>query len=150
MCPATEKELQQTMDRFWESVPPVWNAVRAQVRATAQQEFDISVEQFHILRHIRRGAHSVSALAEVGRISRPAISQAVDALVHKGMIHRAPNTHDRRFVHLALTPEGERLLTAIHNQTRGWMKARLTGLEPDKLEMVNAGLGFLKEALGAE
>jgi DNA-binding MarR family transcriptional regulator len=146
MSPSSDKTLQQTIDRFWETVPPVWNTVRSRVRSAATQEFEITVEQFHILRHIRKGAHSGSKLADVGRISRPAISQAVDALVNKGLVSRIQSMDDRRYVQLELTPDGAALLDAIFGQARQWMKTKLASLEADDLQAIMSGLALLKEA----
>jgi DNA-binding MarR family transcriptional regulator len=137
---------QQTIDRFWESFPPVWNAVRSNVRSIASQQFDITVEQFHILRHIRKGACSISDLANVGRISRPAISQAVDALVKKALVNRQRSTGDRRYVRLELTGEGSALLDAIFAQSRKWMKVQLTSLNVEDLRSVMCGMIILKGA----
>jgi len=80
--------LEQTLDSFWEIVPPLWGYIRAHIRAIATENFDISVEQFHILRFIRRGYGSVSSLASARNISRPAVSQGVDTLVRKGLVTR--------------------------------------------------------------
>jgi DNA-binding MarR family transcriptional regulator len=146
MSPTSDENLQQTIDRFWETVPPIWNTVRSRVRSAATQEFEITVEQFHILRHIRKGAHSGSKLADVGRISRPAISQAVDALVNKGLVSRIQSMDDRRYVQLELTPDGAALLDAIFGQARQWMKTKLASLEADDLQAIMSGLALLKEA----
>jgi DNA-binding MarR family transcriptional regulator len=146
MSPTSDETLQQTIDRFWETVPPIWNTVRSRVRSAATQEFEITVEQFHILRHIRKGAHSGSKLADVGRISRPAISQAVDALVNKGLVSRIQSMDDRRYVQLELTPDGAALLDAIFGQARQWMKTKLASLEADDLQAIMSGLALLKEA----
>ena len=78
---------EQAIDRFWETVPPVWNFVRSHIRATAIGNFDITVEQFHILRYVRRGTGSMSELAAAKNISRPAMSQAVDVLVKKKLLN---------------------------------------------------------------
>jgi DNA-binding MarR family transcriptional regulator len=138
--------LQQAIDRFWETVPPVWNTVRSRVRSAATQQFDITVEQFHILRYLRKGPHSVSKLADIGRISRPAISQAMDALVNKGLVSRRQSTGDRRYVQLELTKEGTALLDKAFGQARQWMKTKFSTLKPDDLQVVMSGLEILKEA----
>jgi DNA-binding MarR family transcriptional regulator len=146
--PAPSSELVlRAMDGFWESVPPVWNTVRARVRALAAERFQISVEQFHLLRHIHRGAHSVSELAAVGRISRPAISQALESLVRRGLVRRQPNRTDRRGVELQLTSSGTELLEAIFRQTRRWMRARLAASSDQDLRTMIAALSLLREAL---
>jgi DNA-binding MarR family transcriptional regulator len=149
-APKTEELSQAAIDRFWEVIPPLWNLVRENVRSIASEQFDISVEQFHILRHIRRGVTSVSDLAEAKGISRPAISQAVDLLVEKGLISRQQEKGDRRFVKLALTPAGDDLMAQIFKENRAWMASRLESLSPGDLECLVQGLQTLKIMLRDE
>ncbi len=140
----TEEARQQAIDRFWETVPFVWNQVKANLRSLASENFDISVEQFHILRHIRRGIDSVSELAEVKQISRPAISQAVDVLVDKGLISRQQDPDDRRHVNLHLTPSGDDLLNRIFIANRAWMNGKMDALSAEDLAQIARGLELLK------
>lgn len=137
----------QAIDRFWETVPPLWNFVRSHIRATATGAFDITVEQFHVLRHVRRGISSVSDLAVAKDISRPAVSQAVDVLVHKGLLTRVQSVQDRRFVQLALTDAGSALLDTVFKETRAWMKERLSGLSAEELETIARALEMMKKMM---
>lgn len=141
-----EKLREQVIDRFWETVPPVWNFVRSHIRATATGNFDITVEQFHVLRFVRRGM-SISELATAKNISRPAISQAVDVLVNKGLVTRAQSTQDRRYVELTLTSEGDALLDAVFKETRGWMKERMSKLSAEELGIISKAMEALKKIL---
>lgn len=142
----TKEELgQQAIDRFWETIPPVWNLVRTNLRCTASEKFEISVEQFHILRHIRKGIITVSDLADVRQISRSAISQGVDALVEKGLISRRQDKGDRRFIYLQLTPQGDDLLNQIFQANRVWMLSKMAGMEPDQLARLVDALETVKE-----
>lgn len=141
-----DKLLGQTIDRFWESVPPVWNRIRTNVRGIAAEKFGITVEQFHILRHIHKGYGSVSELAEAKGISRPAISQAVDLLVSKGLVARRENMDDRRYVQLELTEGGEKLLLAIFRENRAWMAGKLSVLTPEQMSLISNALDVLKSA----
>jgi len=143
MNPMTEPSLTQTIDQFWDSVPRVWHIIRGNVRTIAAEQFGISVEQFHVLRHIRKGLTSVRDIAEARQISRPAISQAAELLVAKGLITRREEAGDRRFVHLALTPAGEALLEGIFAQNRTWMQAKMASLSAAELESITAGLALL-------
>ena len=99
---------QQAVDMFWETVPPVWHLVHSQVHLGAAEIHNLTVEQFHVLRRIRRGRRSVSELAQARKISRPAVSRSVDVLVNKKYIVRTQDAEDRRRVILTLTPEGKR------------------------------------------
>ncbi len=139
-----ETSLDEAIDQYWESFLPVWNEIRCHLRALATDNFGISVEQFHILRHIRRGYTSVSELAEARQISRPAISQAVEALVEKDLISRRQDSADRRFVHLALTPTGENLLNGIFQQNRAWMKDKMAALDAEELIKITQAMELLK------
>ena len=144
---SSERMRNQAIDRFWETVPPLWNFVRSHIRASATTQFDITVEQFHVLRHVRRGIGSMSELATAKNISRPAISQAVDVLVNKGLLTRVQSTQDRRYVELALTDEGNHLLDTVFRETREWMKERMRSLTPQELETIAAAMEIMKKII---
>jgi len=139
--------LEQALDNFWEIVPPLWGYIRAHIRAVATENFDISVEQFHILRFIRRGYDSVSGLANARNISRPAVSQGVDTLVRKGLVTRKQSKEDRRYVELGLTPEGNALLDSVFKDTREWMKESLESFSQEELELAIRGMEILKKMI---
>ena len=148
--PAPNDLLQSTIDRFWETIPPTWNRIRTQIRTIAIENFDITIEQFHILRHIRKGFTSISELAEARGISRSAASQTVDLLVEKGLVFRRENPEDRRFVQLELTPAGVDLLEGIFKKNRLWMQVKLSRLNPQELESAIRAMQTLKEAFADE
>ena len=143
---ATDQEiLQQTIDHFWETIPPVWNNVKSHVRLIATEKFDISVEQFQILRHILRGMNSVSELANIRHISRPAVSQAINVLVDKGLLTRHHSADDRRFVELKLTQSGDELLNAIFENNNIWMKEKLSELCQNEINCLINAMEVLKK-----
>lgn len=135
---------QSTIDHFWETIPPLWNEVRSHLRTIAAEEFGISVEQFHILRHIRKGITSVSELAEFRQISRPAASQAIDVLFEKGLLTRRQSSQDRRYVELGLTEEGSALLNAIFTNNRAWMMEKLADLPDAEISGLIHAMQLLK------
>lgn len=137
----------QAVDRFWETIPPLWTMVRSYIRAKATASCDITVEQFHVLRYVRKGPGSMSELATAKNISRPAISQAVEILVKKGLLTRVQSTHDRRYVELALTEAGNNLLDTVFTETRKWMKERMHGLTADELETITNAMEIMKKIL---
>ena len=141
-----EADPNPAIDQFWDSVPRVWRLIRNHVRTIAAEQFGISVEQFHVLRHIRRGLTSVKDIADALQISRPAISQAAETLVEKGLITRQEAAGDRRYVYLALTPSGETLLNGIFQQNRAWMGEKMAMLSATELETITEGLRLMKTA----
>ena len=138
--------LQQSIDQFWDTFPTVWSGIRGHIRAFAAEHFDITFEQFQILRHVHKGIQSVSELAEVKGISRPAISQAVDLLVERGLLTRRQSPDDRRYVQLELTTAGQELMDAIFRENREWMQARLSTLNEEEIRAVLAAFAALKKA----
>ena len=143
--PSSEETLRQAVDNFWETFPPFWHRIRAHIRQAASEQFDISVEQFHILRHIRRGKESVSQLAEAKNISRAAISQGVNVLVNKGLITRTTDSQDRRHVRLSLTQYGNALLDDVFDNTRQWMEEILSQLSQEELNLLMKAMDALKK-----
>jgi hypothetical protein len=73
--PAKERMV-QAVDAFRENIQPFWQRIRAHIRQAAAEQFDLSVEQFHILRHIRRGQDMVSELVEATRLISKARSSS--------------------------------------------------------------------------
>jgi DNA-binding MarR family transcriptional regulator len=145
---ASSKQLRdRAVDRFWETVPPLWNTVRSHIRGAATAKFDITVEQFHILRFVRKGSESLSELARAKNISRPAMSQAVEVLVRKGLLTRIQSTRDRRYVELALTEASNHLLDTVFQDTREWMKERMQGLTSAEVEIIAKAMDAMKKML---
>ena len=141
----SEQSLQLTIDRFWETFPPVWDRIRGNIHLIVANHFDISVEQFQILRLIRKGAGSVSELATARQISRSGMSQAIDILVDKGLITRTESAEDRRYTRLELTSQGDDLLDAIFKKNRSWMMEKLAQLGPEEISGILCGMEALKK-----
>ena len=144
---ATDRIRTDAIDRFWETVPPLWGMIHSRIRASATADFGITVEQFHVLRYVRRGMESMSELASAKNISRPAISQAVEVLVQKRLLRRTHNSADRRYIGLALTKEGNALLDALFGRTRAWMAKRMRSLTVDELQTIAGAMDALKKML---
>ena len=115
----TEQLIPAAIEAFWSTIPPVWNRVKGNVRTIALENFDISVEQFHILRHIRRG------------------------LVERGLICRRQNVIDRRNIPLELTESGNALLDTISEKNRAWMKSRMRALTAQDLQTLTSAMEIL-------
>lgn len=135
------------LDKFWEVVPPAWFQARAQIRGAAAEQFNLTVEQFQVLRRIRRGFASVSAIAEDARTSRPAVSKAVDGLVNRGLVSRLTDPNDRRHIQLSLTEEGARVMNGIYSQTNDWLAGKFARLSPAEIEQLVDALDLLQKTL---
>ena len=133
---ASEEMVELVIDKFWETVPPIWHITRAFHHTQAMQHFDVTVEQFHILRRILKGRASVSELADDKHISRAAASRAVDALVNRGLIERIPDAEDRRRVHLALSESGQELIDSMFQSSHSWMAEKFGQQKDDDLALI--------------
>lgn len=134
------------IDKFWESVPPAWRQTRTQIHKIALEKFQMTEKQFQVLRRIRRGCTSVSALADASQTSRGAVSKAVDALVRRGLVRRNHDPLDRRNVPLALTDKGQHVMESIFNETEVWLSERFSGLTAIEIEDMLEGLTALSKA----
>jgi DNA-binding MarR family transcriptional regulator len=138
-----QETLRAVIDKFWETVPPAWHDTRATIRGVAAERFNLTVEQFQVLRRIRRGMASVSALAESSGTSRSAVSKAVDSLVNKGLVSRSQDPNDRRNIPLGLTDEGLRVMDAIYQETEQWLAGKFSGLSAQELSGLQEALDIL-------
>lgn len=138
--------VQQTIDIFWAAFPPLWHRIRARIGQQAREEFNLTNDQFHVLRRINLGRTNISELAEAKYISRPAASRAVDALVEKGLVTRIQDPQDRRHVILGLTTRGESVLETVYSRISIWMAAQLSTLEEEELQRIIAGMRALERA----
>jgi len=136
----------QTLEIFWESVPPAWRQTRNQIRRIAVGKFHMTEKQFQILRRIRKGSASVSALAEASQTSRSAVSKAVDALVRRGLVTRSQDPSDRRNFPLALTYEGQSVMDDIFTEAETWLITQFERLNPEELETLLQGMETLRKA----
>jgi DNA-binding MarR family transcriptional regulator len=134
------------IDKFWESVPPAWRQTRSQIRRNAVEKFQMTEEQFQVLRRIRNGSASVSALAEASQTSRSAVSKAVDSLVRRGLVTRSQNQQDRRNLPLALTGEGQRVMDLIYGEAEAWLSTRFAQLTAEETGLLLQGLEIMRIA----
>ena len=142
--------LQEVVDQVINTLPGVWDRIRSKLRASAISNFDITLDQFHVLRHIRRGYTSVAELAEKKQISRPAVSQAVQILVKKGLVTRQTDASDRRSIHLELTPYAQKVMDANFDNMRVWVNEQMQSLTPAELDQVMQAMEILKRTFNPE
>jgi len=94
------------------------NAVRSIVRAlrintrAIELKMGISLAQLFVLQQLEvKPAESLNELAERTATHQSSVSVVVRRLVQAGFVSRTAAPHDRRRVHIALTPEGRARLT---------------------------------------
>ena len=93
---------------------------------------------------------TVSELAELARVRKQTMAQAVDELERMGYVERRPNPRDRRSRLVLLTERGESVKPVTH-ATAAQVEARWAELtSPEELEALRASLLHLLTELRAE
>ena len=141
---------EECIQEFWGAVPFAWHNMKAHVHKQAAEKHDITGGQFHILRMIKHGMHHPSELAERSKISRPAVTRLVDALVNNELVTRSADENDRRIIRLELTGRGEIMLDELFQSTYTWLNEKLQALTDDELQAMIRGLGLLRSVFEKE
>ncbi len=81
------------------------------------RELQLSMPQMGTLHFLAaEGGQSVSAIAEHLDLSLGATSHLVDRLVHRDLLTRTEDVHDRRLKHVELAPDGVALVQGINRK----------------------------------
>ena len=75
----------------------------------------------------QRGSQTSTQIARYLGVTKPAVSQIVDAMVNRKLIARKPAKHDRREIGLVLTESGKRMMTAVRKHQRQTVRVALRG-----------------------
>lgn len=93
----------------------------------------LSASKVQVLRLIgQRGSQTSSQVARFLGVTKPAVSQIVDALVRSKLVVRRPAKHDRREVGLELTKQGRTQFQAIRTEQRHMARAAVKLAEGSK------------------
>lgn len=121
-------------------------ALRSQARASATER-GLSTTQGEILTMLlRKSGMNLSEVAHALAVTRPTASDAVDALVRKGLVDKNRSPRDPRALSLVLTPKGQREA----RRATSWPDALLHAVEalsPDEQRVWLRGLLKMLAAL---
>ena len=127
---------------------PVLLRLARELRKETEQ-FGVTARQVTLLALVQHSPGlTLRALADLEAISAPALSGQIDRLEEAGLLVRIRSEVDRRRVGLELTPEGTRLLRFVRERRTVWLAERLSGLEPDELNAIEAAIEPLLRLLG--
>jgi DNA-binding MarR family transcriptional regulator len=113
-------------------------------------ETDLSFSQISVLMRLKHGGRS--GVSEIGGqlgVTNAAASQAVDRLVHLGLIERTEDPEDRRAKRLALTPEGLTLIEKAIQARSRWVEGVTEALTTEEQTMIVSALTLLTAAARA-
>jgi DNA-binding MarR family transcriptional regulator len=90
---------------------------------------------------------TAARLAELERISAPAMSNHLARLEKAGLIERSRGGIDKRRVGLSLTSEGEKVLRSVRKKRTAWLAERLGRLSHTERVAVERALPALEKLL---
>ena len=114
------------------------------------KEFDISNEQYNVLRILRGNRGGKYNLCEVQErmLNRTAnATRLVEKLRKRGLVSRQPNEEDRRRVDIAITQEGLSLLVEMDQPTEEMNRRTVEALSSEEALTLTRLLERLRERL---
>jgi DNA-binding MarR family transcriptional regulator len=105
---------------------------------------DVGMGQFKAMVVLKeQGRQCVGGLARALNISEPSASLLVDKLVIRGLASRDTDPGDRRRTLVALTEEGDQLMTRLHRSREDKFVGWLSQVAEDDLQVLLQGLEAL-------
>ena len=92
----------------------------------------------------------IRELAALERMSVPGMSKFISRLEEAGLVQRAPVEGDQRRVGLTLSPAGQKVLRSVKSKRTAWLSARLSELDPEELEAIDAAIEPLAHLLAED
>ena len=92
----------------------------------------------------------IRELATLERVSVPGMSKFVARLEEAGLVERAPVAGDQRRVGLTLTSAGQKVLRSVRSRRTAWLAARLSQLDPEEIDAIDAAIEPLVHLLEGE
>ena len=112
----------------------------------ADRETGLSPERLSLLSVlVFAGPQTLSRLAHLEQVSRPAISRSVSSLVELGLVRTERSDRDRRTVTAEATPRGRRLMDAGRRRRIERIAAGLEGLTVLELETLSQAARILND-----
>ncbi len=112
-----------------------------ETRAVAEAADEpLSLSKVQVLRLLNeRGRQTSSQLARFLGVSKPAVTQIVEAMVRSNLVVRRSNTQDRREVGLELTKDGKATYRAVRRKQRHLVRGAMRMLDArDATQWVDA------------
>lgn len=123
----------------------LWMGLRSLIRLYDKMlkkvctEHDLTVIEADVISFLRNnpGKDTAVDIVELRRLSKGAVSKAVESLIQKSLLERIPDTEDRRRIHLKLKPEAGPVTEMIDDVKEEFLNTVLSGFTKEELEAYN-------------
>lgn len=103
--------------------------------------------QVSVLGKLEKHIRTPRELAEIECVSAPSMTRTVNALVEQGFVRRDADPDDGRQVHLQLTPEGRKTLSAIRRSRDEWVYSRMADLSEEECVVLRQAADILERVV---
>ena len=109
----------------------------------------LSTSKVQVLRLLaQRTGQTSSQVARYLGVSKPAVSQIIDAMVRTKLVTRKTSKHDRREVNLGLTDKGKNINKRVRHQQRHYIRTAMRSLNTSTTNRWISTLSEIAVALG--
>ena len=109
----------------------------------------LSTSKVQVLRLLaQRTGQTSSQVARYLGVSKPAVSQIIDAMVRTKLVTRKTSKHDRREVNLGLTDKGKNINKLVRQQQRSYIRTAMRSLNGTAASRWISTLSDIAIALG--
>ena len=120
----------------------LWMGLRSLIRLYDKMlkkvctEHDLTVIEADVISFLRNnpGQDTAVDIVELRRLSKGAVSKAVESLIQKSLLERIPDTVDRRRIHLKLKPEAGPVTEMIDDVQEEFLNTVLNGFSKEELQ----------------
>ncbi|EQC51302.1 MarR family winged helix-turn-helix transcriptional regulator [Bacteriovorax sp. DB6_IX] len=128
--------------KYIETIPLSMGLMKSYIRKVCEAEFSFS--KFRIIALTQSGKSTVSEIAEMMHISRPAVSKLVESLVTDKYLLRHTDEEDRRVIHLTATTKGKKKFQKVRHLASQMFIENLEGLNPLEIKELSQALSILE------
>lgn len=100
-------------------------------------EHHLTVVEAEVVSFIQNNPEKDTAtdIVELRRLSKGAVSKAVESLIQKSLLERIPDTEDRRRIHLKLGPKAKPITEMIDEVRKEFLDTILEGITEEELKL---------------
>ena len=98
---------------------------------------DLTVVEADIISFLQNNPEKDTAgdIVELRRLSKGAVSKAVESLIQKSLLERTEDAKDRRKIHLALKPQAGPVMESINEVREDFVDTVLDGFTKEELKL---------------
>ncbi|MEY9851182.1 DNA-binding MarR family transcriptional regulator [Leifsonia sp. EB41] len=123
--------------------------MRVAARSVSEVEDIVTSPQLRVLVMVAtRGPQTLGGVAAELGVHASNATRTCEKLVRLGLVERTEDPNDRRFVRVALTPEGRALVERVIGHRRSALAEVLEGMEPDERNKAVASFRAFAMAAG--